>query len=234
MNKQTQAVLTVTLAVLVLFLLNYLVTMPTIESYGENLDNIEVLQDELSTLEQNIAQGAELEGAIAEMDGRVTAVGLQEYHDENYSVHNFFVDTAQSFGLEVNSLTIGTMNPVDTAVSEAALASIAQDPLVAGQMTQEEIGTIPSYYEVINQTTSMNVTGTIQTILDFTDALAKEDIYILLPSLTLSDFIDNTEEVTLSLQFVQYSYRAADLEMSTEAVDGEMAAVENPEDVEIF
>ncbi len=234
MNKQTQAVLTVTVAILILFLLNYLVTIPTIESYGENLESAEALQGELLTLEQNIAQGAELEGAIAEMDGRVIDVGLQEYRDENYSIHNFFVDTAQGFGLEVNSLTIGTMSPVDTTVSEAALATIAQDPLVVGQMAQEEISTIPSYYEVINQTTSMNVTGDIQTILDFTDALAAEDIYILLPALTLSNFIDNTEEVTLSLQFIQYSYRVAEVTASTEMVDGEMVEVENPEDVEIF
>ncbi len=232
MNKQTQAVLTLTIAVLLLFFLNYFVTMPTIEGYGENLESAEILQDELLTLEQNIAQGAELEGAIAEMDSRVAAVGLQEYHDENYTVHNFFVDTAQSFDLTVNSLTIGSTNAVETIVSDTALAAIAQDPLVVGQMELTEVNAIPNYYEVVNQTTSMSVTGTIQTILDFTDALAKEDIYILLPSMTLSDFVDNTEEVTLSLQFVQYSYRAAEIEASTSFVDGEV--IENPEDVEIF
>ncbi len=210
MSKNERSVLIVAVTVLIIFALNYFVALPTIVQYNENLDEVVQLDEEIAKLEQNIAQGAELEAAIAQTDANIVAVGLEEYYNENYSVHNFFVDTAQKYGITVSSLSLSEVTAISNDETDTSIAAISEHPLIAGQMEPEEITAIPAYYEIVLQNTSMSLEGNINTILDYADELAKDDIYMVLPAMSLTDFINNNEEQTISLQFVQYSYRVAE------------------------
>ncbi len=210
MSKKEQSVLILAVTILILFMLNYFVSIPMIDSYNENMEEVVLLDAEVEKLERNIQQGEELSAAIIEIDDKIEQLGLEQYYYENYSVHNFFVDTAQNFGIEVNSLSLSDANVASEEISGDAIGVISQHPLITEQMTVDEIAQIPAYYEIVVQSTSLNVTGTIDDILDYVDHLAKDEIYVLIPSLTLSNFIDNTDDVTMTLQFIQYYYQVAE------------------------
>ncbi len=216
MSKSDQTILIVAVTVLILFLLNYFVTVPSIDSYTEGTLKVAELDAELDQLEKDIAQGAELEAAIKEIDNNIATIGLDQYYDENYSVHNFYVDSAENFGLTVNSLSLSDASVVEASLADGGSTIISEHPLVSGQMEESEITTVPNHYEIITQTTSMTVNGTIDSILDYSDALAKNDIYMVVPAMSLSDFIDNTEAVDMALQFVKYSYQVAPAELTTD------------------
>ncbi len=212
MSRKEQSILILAVTILILFVLNYFMCLPMFESYNENMQEVAVLDEELEKLQLNIQQGEELGAAIQEVDERLAASTLEQYYDENYSVHNFFVDTAQRFGLEVSSLSLSQVGAYSYSSADATGSDISAHPLISGQMTPEEISAVPAYYEVVSQTTSLNVTGTIETILDYVDYLAKDNVYVVIPSLTLSDFVDNFSEVDMSLQFIQYYYQVVQTE----------------------
>ncbi len=216
MSKKDMLILTVTGSLLVLFLLNYFVTLPSINSYFTNVERLVEVETELSELQEDIAQGAELESAIEEQKAFVGTLDIEEYLGENYTVHNFFVDSAENFNLVVNSLTLSEATEVNTFIVDGGTQIIAAHPLVEGQMSDEEIDAVANYYRIMTQTCAMTVTGTADRILDYVDALAKNDIYLVIPSLSMSDFVGNEEEIELSLQFIKYTYMQAPQELTTE------------------
>ncbi len=218
MSKSEQSTLILAVTILILFVLNYFVTLPTVQSYNENVLEAAELDIEIEELERTIAQGAELEAAIEDASRAISTIGIDEYFDENYSVHNFYVDTAEDFDLEVTSLSMSEPGEVQSTLTEAGIATIASHELISGHMQTEEINVIPAYYEIISQNASLSVEGTIEDILDYADFLAKENIYMVFPSLTLTDFIDNNGEVTMSISFVEYSYRVASIDDSAQIV----------------
>ncbi len=210
MSKRDQSILIFAVTVLILFVLNYFVSVPSVLNYNENMAEVAVLDEELAKLELNIQQGAELEAAILQVENNITSVGLDQYYYENYSVHNYYVDTAQNFGIQVTSLSLSQASTVESEISDTATQAIAEHPLVAEQMAYEEISQVQNRYEIVTQTTSLSVVGTINDILDYVDHLAKDDIYVVIPSMTLTDFVNNFEPVTMSLQFTQYFYQEAE------------------------
>ncbi len=212
MSKKEQSILILAVTILILFVLNYFVCLPMYNAYNENMQEVAVLDEELEKLQLNIQQGEELEAAIQEVDERLASSTLEQYYDENYSVHNFFVDTAQRFGLEVSSLNLSQVGAYSYSSTDTTGSDISSHTLISGQMTPDEIAAVPAYYEVVSQTTSLSVTGTIETILDYVDYLAKDDVYVVIPSLALSDFVDNFGEVDMSLQFIQYYYQVVQTE----------------------
>ncbi len=215
MSKREQSILIFAITVLILFMLNYFVTIPMVQSYNDNMAEVAVLDEELDKLALNIQQGEALEAAIMQADNSVATSGLDQYFYENYSVHNFYVDTAQSFDIEVTSLGLTDVSVIENAVSTEVATLISEHELIAGQMTPDEISLIPAYYNVVTQSTNLSVTGTINNILDYIDHLAKDDIYVVIPSLVLSDFVDNYGEVSMSLQFTQYFYQVAENTQTT-------------------
>ncbi len=216
MSKRDQSILIFAATVLILFAINYFVTYPMVQSYYENIEQVAVLDDEIAKLELNIQQGEEIEAAITEVETNIISAGLEQYYYENYSVHNFFVDKAQNFGIEVNSLSLSNPSVVSLQNEGGDNSAIEAHPLISGQMTSEEIQAVPSFYEIVMQTTSLSVTGTINDILDYIDHIAIDEVYVVIPSLTLSDFIDNNEDVSISIQFNQYYYQEADIQQNTE------------------
>ncbi len=210
MSKRDKSILIFAVMVLVLFVLNYFVSVPSVLNYNENMAQVEVLDEELAKLELNIQQGEELEAAILQIENNINSTGLEQYFDENYTVHNYYVDTAQSFDLAVSSLSLSQVNPFSSSVADIASQEIAEHPLVSGQMEPEEISQVSGHYEIVTQTTSLAVTGTVNDILDYVDHLAKDDIYVVIPALTLSNFVNNFEPVTMTLQFTQYFYQVAE------------------------
>ncbi len=209
MSKSEQSTLILAITILILFVLNYFVTLPTVESYNENVEKAAALDLEILELERTIAQGEELEEAIAAEERAIASVGIDEYYDENYSIHNFFVDTAETFDLDVTTLSMSEASIVNSTITDLGISTIASHALVSGHMINEEINVIPAYYEIISQNSSLSVEGTIEDILDYADFLAKENIYMVFPSLTLTDFIDNNDQVDMTISFVEYSYRVA-------------------------
>ncbi len=209
MSKREQTILIVAVTILILFILNYFVSYPMIQSYNENIERVSALDVELQKLYANIEQGEELYAAIEDLDEKIETSGLGQYYFENYSVHNFFVDTAERYDVAVNSLSLSEPFGASSTTTDNVSQLISQDPLVAEAMTPEEISAVPAYYEIVTQTTSMNVTGTIDDILDYSDRLAKDEIYMVLPTLILTNFIENYDDVTMSLQFIEYTYQVA-------------------------
>ncbi len=216
MSKSDQTILIVAISVLILFLLNYFVTVPTVTGIGEGSERVVELDAELEELAQDIARGAELETAIAEIDTKIAAMDIDRYYDENYSVHNFFVDSAANYNLTVGALSLSEVSSISANLTDGGTELIAENPLIINQMTIEEINAILPYYEIVSQSTSILVTGTPESIFDYIDGLAKNDIYIALPSLSLTDFQNNEVEISTSLQFTQYMYREAVQQATTE------------------
>ncbi len=216
MSKKDMMILTVTVSLLVLFLLNYFVTLPSVNSYLENTTRLMELEIELSELQNDIARGAELEGAIAEQQALIDTFDIEEYYGENYTVHNFFVDSAENFNLVVSSLSLSEASEVSTTIAPGGSQIIASHPLISDQMSEEEIDAVPAYYQIVSQTCSMIVTGTPERILNYIDALTKNDPYLVIPSLSMSDFVDNEEEIDLSIQFIKYTYVQTPEELVTE------------------
>ncbi len=218
MSKSEQSTLILAITILILFVLNYFVTLPTVESYNENVERVSELDLELLELERDIAQGEALAQAIKDANSDIRTIGVDEYFDENYSIHNFFVDFAEDFNLDVTALSMSEAGVLNSSLTEAGIATIAGNELVSGYMTNEEINVITPYYEVLSQNSSLSVEGTIEDILDYADFLAKENIYMVFPSLTLSDFIDNNDEVSMTISFVEYSYRVATVDLTSQIV----------------
>ncbi len=207
MSKTDITILIVAATVLMMFLINYFISFPAITAYNENNIKAAELEKQLTDINMNIANGALLEAEILRLDADISAMAIERYYDENYTVHNFFVDEAEQYDIDVGSLSLSEISTVASSADSFVYESIAQNPLVAQQMPQEEIVSITGYYEVVSQSTSMLVTGTPAAIFDYIDSLAKEDIYISLPSLSLSDFVDSEAEISTSLQFIKYMYR---------------------------
>ncbi len=216
MSKNDRLIITVALTLLILFLLNYFVTLPSITSYNENMVKVEELDTQLQELQADIAQGAELEAAIVEVDANIAAFDIDQYHDENYSVHNYFVDAAETFTLEVSSLSMSNVASAGATLSSSGSEVIAEHPLISGFMTVEEIEAVPSYYEIVSQSTSISIAGTPEQIFSYVGAMAEDQAYISLPNLSLSDFLNNDQTVETALQFVEYAYRVAPVDLSVE------------------
>ncbi len=224
MSKREQTILIIAVTILILFILNYFVSYPMIQSYNENLERVSVLDVELQKLYANIEQGEELYAAIEEIDEKIETSGLGQYYFENYSVHNFFVDTAERYDVAVNSLNLSEPFSASSSTSSNISQVVSQDPLVSEAMTLEEITAVPAYYEIVTQNTSMNVTGTIDDILDYADRLAKDEVYMVLPTLALSNFIENYDDVTMSLQFIEYTYQVAQpmVDLNTQTMETDL------------
>ncbi len=210
MSKNDSLILTIAVTVMLLFLLNFFITAPSISGYNENMLTVDELNAELSALMENIARGEELKSEIERLDIQFAEAEIKRYNDENYSIHNFFVDSASSYGLAVESLAMSDVAPIGNMSTEGESELILQDALVAGQMTVEEIDEIPTHYEPVSQTTSILVTGSRENILNYIDAVARDNLYVSVPSLSLSgvdDIFSAEESFSTSLQFVEYMYR---------------------------
>ncbi len=205
MSKRDEYILAATITVFILFLLNYFITVPIINRSLEQLEQVEVLDDKILQLQLDIAQGEELSQAILESDSRITAIGLELSDNDNYSVHNRFVDTATEYGLLVSALALGDSTAVVLDEQTQTIETVADHELVVGQLSLQEVELINSYYKVVRQPITVTVTGSVYDIIEYVTEMSRDDIYTVMTSAEI-DTYSNEADITVALQFEQYRY----------------------------
>ncbi len=217
MTKRDRLILVTITTVFLLFVLNYFFTVPIIKRSIAQAEQAEQLDAEILQLQEDIAQGQDLMQEIIAVDSRLQVLGLEYYSNENYSVHNRFVDIANAYGLSVSAIAIGEATPTEQNTQAASIEQIAEHRLVINQLSVQEIELIDSYYSIVKQPVTITVIGRVDRIIDYIDEMSREDVYTVMTAAEM-DTVSMQSDITVALQFEQYRYILTPIQLDVNIV----------------